>query len=260
MRGGDSKFARRVWGFMSYQTPCKYLHRHFSRALTLGTLTVCGLATTQTARADRRDFPFTYEWRQAQKGEREFEVKNTYSALDNQFVQQFELEYGVTDRLTVAPYLVFERERGESYRYHEFKLETRYQLGKYKRDRFLPGLYLEYARERGGESELEGKIILSRYGSDGSNLSFNLISERAVESGAEFDNAYSIGYARDLNQKGLRGGGELIHNLSRGTTNAGPVASVNLSDDVWVTAGYAFALNKRDINGPQVRVNFEYEF
>lgn len=220
---------------------------------------VLGGIVVDTARADVRDFPFTYEWRQSPKGMKEFEIKNRYTGKDNTFEQQFEVEYGVTDRFQIAPYLVFEREAGGKYKYHEFKLETRYQLGDYKPNKILPGLYLEYAKERGGPSELEGKLILTRYGKDGSNLSFNYIIERELENGAEFENEYSIGYARRLSRR-VRGGGELIHNLTDGTVNAGPVVAFNIGQSIFATAGYAFALNDRDGNRPQVRLNLEYEF
>jgi len=212
----------------------------------------------RAARADQRDFPFTYEWRQTHRGETEFEAKNFYSG--GALVQQFEVEHGISDRLSVSPYVVFERSRGERYRFHELKLEARYQLGSYQRDKLLPGAYLEYARERGGQDELEGKLILSRYGSDSSNFSINLTTERKLAGGAEFERGYSLGYARDIGKSSLRGGGELIHNLSDNLANAGPVASYTLGPSVYLTAGYAFALNKRRANRDQLRFNFEYEF
>ncbi len=102
-------------------------------------------------------------------------------------------------------------------------------------------------------------MILTRYGKDGSNLSFNYIVERHLESGAEFENEYSLGYARALGKKGLRGGFELIHNLSDGKINGGPVLSKRFGD-FSVVGGYAFHLNSRDSNADQVRLNVEYEF
>lgn len=226
--------------------------------VAIATFSILG-ATSAVLRADQRDFPFTYEWRQAAKGEAEFEVKNRYRGRDNTFQQQFELEYGVTDRLQIAPYLVFQHNPGGSYKYDGFKLETRYKIGDFKRNAILPGLYLEYARERGGEEEIEGKLILTRYGEDKSNLSFNYIVERKLENNAEFENLYSLGYARELSKSGVRGGFELIHSLTDGTINAGPVLSLR-TKDFYVTGGYALNLNSRKGNRPEARVNFEYEF
>ncbi len=224
-----------------------------------GTLGALALSCVSPAHADTRDFPFTYEWRQGPKGDREFEVKSTYNGVENSFKQEVEIEYSVSNRLLVAPYVILEKEGDEGYKYRGFKLESRYQLGKFKRDKFLPGLYLEFERERGAGSELEGKLIFSRYGSDGSNLSFNAIASRALENGSEFGTGYSLGYARDLGRSGLRGGLELIHDLSEHRINAGPVLSKRFGA-FSVVGGYAARLNSRNRNADQVRVNVEYEF
>ncbi len=225
-------------------------------AASLGAL---ALAVSLSAQADTRDFPFTYEWRQGPKGDREFEVKSTYNGIENSFKQEIEVEYSVTNRLLVAPYVILEKEGADGYKYRGFKLESRYQLGKFQRDKFLPGLYLEFERERGEASELEGKLIFSRYGSDGSNLSLNLIASRALENGSEFGTGYSLGYARDINKKGLRGGFELIHDLSEHRILGGPVVSKRFGA-ISVVAGYAAHLNSRNGNADQARVNLEYEF
>ncbi len=215
-------------------------------------------SSAQGAQAHRRDFPFTYDWKQPSKGERELELKSTYS--DSTFKQEVELEFGLSKRFMVAPYLVFERERGGNLKYHEFKLETRYQLGDYKTNKILTGLYLEYAKVNRGPSELEGKLIFSRYTKKGENLSVNLIAERAFQSGEKTAFEYSIGYARPLGKNGARIGGELIHELNDNQVKAGPTVAFSLTDDVWLTAGYAFGLNKRQENKDEIRINAEYEF
>ena len=227
----------------------------------------------QSAQAHRRDFPFTYDWKQPSKGEWEIESHSTYEGGENVFEQQVEVEYGVTDRLSLAPYVVYEREPGGSLRFHEWKLEGRYQLGKYKTGRILPGLYLEYAHERGedgekGAREIEGKLILSRYDKNGGNLSFNLVGEKVlnhedVGEEDEWEKSYSFGYARPLgkNKYGTRGGFEWLHNLETHQINAGPVFSFAPHDKFWITMGAAFPLNRRDEgNGTQLRLLAEYEF
>lgn len=215
-------------------------------------------SSTRSADAHRRDFAFTYDWKQPSKGERELELKSFYS--DGTWKQEIELEYGVSKRFMLAPYIVFERERGEKLKYHEFKLEARYQLGDYKPNRVLTGLYAEYAKEDGGPSELEGKLIFSRYNKKGDNLSLNLIAERALESGEKTQFEYSFGYAKSLGKNGARIGGEWIHELNDNHIKAGPTVAFAASDDIWIVAGYAFALNKRDENKDAVRVLAEYEF
>ena len=215
-----------------------------------------------SARADQRDFPFTYEWNQTPEGQKEIEVKNTYNGAENSFKQEFELEYGVSKRFMVAPYVIGEHASGGSYRYQGFQVESRYQLGEFKTGEWLPGLYLEYDNEKGEDRELEGKLILSRYGKDGSNISFNYIVKKPLVAGAEFGNSYSLGYARDLGGKrsSLRGGGEFIHDLSAGQLKAGPTVSTHFGAGFGVCAGYVFALNTRRGNKGDARINVEYEF
>jgi len=222
-----------------------------------------GVAASPPAHAHRRDFPFTYDWRQPSKGEKEIELHTRYRGRDNSFRQQIEFEYGITDRWAIAPYLVFNKGSGDdSLKYDGWKLETRYQLGEYKTGRVLSGLYLEYVGNKDAPDGVEGKLILSRYGKSGSNLSFNYIVERELENGAEFENEYSFGYARPLgkNRGGPRGGFEWIHNLSSGRINAGPVIAFAPTKNTWITTGYAFAVNDRDGNKGEFRLLAEYEW
>ncbi|MDQ3813799.1 MAG: hypothetical protein M3347_07590 [Armatimonadota bacterium] len=220
------------------------------------------------AQAHRRDFPFTYDWFQPAKGEKEIELHSRYRGRNNSFQQQIEFEYGITDRLMIAPYLVFEKELGGNLKYTEWKLESRYQLGEFQTGKVLPGVYLEYVGTKDGPDEVEGKLILSRYGKNGDNLSFNYIIERELEGGAEFENVYSIGYARSLGKKntgflgkrGARAGFEWIHNLSSGRINAGPILGLSPAKNSWIVAGYAHNINDRGGNRPEFRLLFEYEW
>lgn len=222
------------------------------------------------AQAHRRDFPFTYDWKQPVKGEVELESHTTYEGETDTLKQEIEVEYGISDRLSVAPYIVFERERGGQLKYHEWKIESRYQLGKYKTGRILPGVYLEYAQGRDtdgekGAKELEGKLIFSRYDKYGGNLSLNLIAEKVLNSDENegWEKKYSFGYARDLgkNKFQMRGGFEWIHNLETRRINAGPVLSFAPTGNTWVSLGAALPLNKRsEGNRPELRLLAEYEF
>ena len=225
----------------------------------------------EEAEASRRDFPYTYDWRQPVKGEKEIELKSRYRGRNSSFQQQVEFEYGVSDRLMISPYLVFEKEgAGDAFKFTEWKLESRYQLGEYKTGVVLPGLYLEYVGVKDGADEVEGKLILSRYGKDGSDLSFNYVVERELKSGAEFENAYSVGYARPLGKRGdtkgflakrnVRAGAEWIHNLSSGRINAGPVLGFAPTDKTWIVAGWALPVNSRGGNKSELRLIAAYEW
>lgn len=229
------------------------------------TRTLAALATIGTfacappTHASERDFPFTYDWTQAAQGEKELETRTAYTRRNNTLAQEIELEYGVTRRFSVAPYVVFKREMGQGLHYDAVKLETRYQLGDYTTNRILTGLYLEVEKAHDEPTALEGKVILSRYGKDGSNLSFNLVAERPLEK-SEYETTYSVGYARPVGRNGTRAGAELIHELTSGRINLGPVVGVAAGRDIRVLAGYAFALNRSDDNKDEIRLLTEYEF
>ena len=65
---------------------------------------ICGsVGFVPAARADVRDFPFTYEWTQNTKGERELAYHLGYFQSDNSVVHEFEFEYGVSNRFSIAP-------------------------------------------------------------------------------------------------------------------------------------------------------------
>src|SRR5258708_4345144 len=108
-----------------------------------------------SAKADVRDFPFTYEWFQNSKGERELAYHLEYLRNGDAFKHEFEFEYGITKRLSVAPYIVFKHGEGRGLHYDAVKLETRYQLGTYRPNRVLAGLYFEVEQAEREALELE---------------------------------------------------------------------------------------------------------
>lgn len=215
------------------------------------------VSSTRSAQASSRDFPFTYDWKQSAKGEKEIEIKTTYS--DGELETEIELEYGVSKRFMIAPYLVFGRERGEKFEYKAFQLEARYQLGNYKPNRVLTGLYAEYAKPKDGPASLETRLVLSRYGKNGDDFSCNLVLERAFQ-GGETEKTLSLGYVRPVGKSETKIGGEFIHNFNENQLKGGPVIAFAASKDIWMTAGYAFALNKRAENKDEIRLTAEYEW
>ena len=235
----------------------------------LGALIALGVASsmaTPQVQAHRRDFPATYDWHQPGKGDKEIELHSRYRGRNDSFRQQVEFEYGITDRWMVAPYLVFQKGAGGGLDYSGYKLQTRYQLGDYKANTWLPGLYAEYIGNKDATDAAEGKLILSRFGKKGDNFSFNYIIEKELENGAEFENEYSFGYARSLSDKGflaerdVRGGFEWIHNLSSGRINAGPVLGFEPTKNTWLVLGVAFPVTNRGGNKTELRLLAEYEF
>lgn len=228
------------------------------RATPFVLLAAACLSCAQTAGADDRDFPFTYEWFQNSKGEREVAYHLGYDRRDNSYKHELEFEYGVTKRLSVAPYVVFKNGDGRGLHFDAVKLETRYQLGEFKTNRVLVGLYGEIEQAEREALELEGKLILSHYDRHGGNLSFNYILHRQFATDEKLEHSYSVGYARGIT-KGLRGGVEWIHELNSGRINAGPVLSFDLGR-IHVATGYAFPLNSKEGNREEVRLLAEFHF
>jgi hypothetical protein len=238
--------------------------RHVRRPVAaplIATLLVMFLCTLSPgALADQRDFPFTYSWLQAAKGEKEIAYHTRYRKRDRTWQHQLELEYGVSERFSIAPYIVFEEGEGRKLHYAEWKLETRYQLGEYKTNTVLPGLYLEYAKPNEGKGEIEGKLILSHFDNRGRNLSFNYIVEREFEDDAETEQSYSFGYAVPYGRKGMRLGAEFIHELNDGRSLLGPTIFVPFGSSTSFTAGYAFPLNGREGNRAEFRLFAQYHW
>lgn len=125
-----------------------------------------------------------------------------------------ELEYGMTDRFTLAGYADFESAPGLPLRYTAARLEGRYRFGS-RYQRFLdPALYLEYSVPRAkyeASQELEARLILQRDLND-FRLVLNPIVGRTF-SGTRDASAASGGAAGSAEHGG---GSEMV-----GTENAG---------------------------------------
>ncbi|HYG36898.1 MAG TPA: DUF6662 family protein [Clostridia bacterium] len=174
---------------------------------------------TLTSRADERRFTYVYEPETLPAGAMEYEnwvtlrTQRTKAVGKENFSRwdlRQEIEYGVTDRYTVALYL---NEKAESYRNpttgddeSEFEwkgvsLENRYNVLNPAEHPVGVTLYLE-GRYSGEEAELEQKIILGqRHG----NWKWALNLEHATEwednlHETEGEIGVSVGLARDLNK------------------------------------------------------------
>lgn len=226
----------------------------FALLLSLGPL----LAGGPRARADQRDFPFTYTWLQATRGEKEIAFHTRYRQRDRLWEHQVELEYGASDRFSIAPYLVFEQGDGRTLHFDAWKLETRYQLGSYRTNTLLPGLYLEYEKPNGEKGEIEGKLILSHFDNRGRELSFNYIVNKELEAGADVEHTYSLGYAVPVGR--ARAGGELIHELTSGRLLLGPTLFTPLGAGSSMTLGYALPLNSKSDNRAELRLFAQYHW
>ena len=237
----------------------RYARPYFASGVPMPLLwAALAMTGSQPAEADVRDFPFTYEWYQNSKGERELAYHSAYLQQSNAYIHEIEFEYGVTSRFSVAPYIVFKHGNGRSLHYDGVKLETRYKLGNFKPNRVLAGLYLELEQANREAIELEGKLIFSQYDRHGGNISLNLILHRQFGSGDKLEPAYSFGIARSVKDD-VRGGVEWLHDINTGRINAGPVVSFNVGN-IHVATGYAFPVNRNAGNKGELRLLAEHHF
>ena len=135
-----------------------------SRALLL----LCALATTLVAtdaRADRRNFVFTYEPKTMTEGTLELEYYMTgavgYDHLrrvhDIGWAHQVELEYGVTEHFDLAMYQMFSNKSWTGY-----KLRARYRpwyTGEMPVDLMF---YLEFIHHSDGDFTFEEKVVIGK--------------------------------------------------------------------------------------------------
>ena len=140
------------------------------------------------AYADQRNYVWTYEYLTLAKGGTEIEYYQTAVTKDrqassaNDWAQQVELEYGITDHLDAAIYQVYEQPAGGSMSYAGYKLRLRYRIAERN---VLPVdvlLYAEHVENTKEENEFEGKLVLAK-DIGRLNIAYNQIYEKEYEAG-----------------------------------------------------------------------------
>lgn len=183
-----------------------------SRLVASSCLTLaCLFGSASAALADDRYFPFGYSYNTADQGERELELYTDYNSA-NQLENQLEFEYGVTDRLTLGVYGIFEQLRS----FNGYKIESRYRLAEKGEWPLDTTLYLEFENPFAEGPTLEGKLILEK--SLGNWLvDANLIGEKHLNdeplafngtlgAGYLFDDTYSAGLEARYDEQKLYAG------------------------------------------------------
>jgi hypothetical protein len=207
------------------------------------------------ASAHERYFTFTYDWFTPARFERELELHWIHSE-GGAARGQIELEYGVTDRYVVSPYVLFEKE-GNTLRSKGWKVEQRYRFGEFALKKLLPAAYIEVEKENDEPYKLEGKLIGSYLPSPGVIFSANLILEKELKSGEDVEAGYAVGAAKRLGSNfhvGVEAFGDWTHNRHF----IGPVIGFGDSKQLkfLATAAIPFAGG-----GPkQLRILLEKEF
>ena len=163
------------------------------------TVLILSAALCVSAFSHPRDYLVTTPYWTSPKGAFEVELRTNYAASDSdhagKFVHQTEVEYGLTDRLTVGVYGVWEKPQGSSLGYKETKFEAKHRLAEPGRLYFNPAIYGEYIWASGsGSDEFEGKLILQRYISERTNIAINGIIEHEMGSD-DWESGYTLGIA-----------------------------------------------------------------
>lgn len=162
-----------------------------------------------SARAHLRDYLVTYPYWTLAKGKIEVETRNDFKnrkSGQTVYVHQTELEYGVTDRLTLGVYGVMEKEGARPLEYARTKIEGRYRLAEPGVLPMDPAFYLEYQKGANDRPDVvESKIILSKYLAGGTNLTLNGTLEREQERGSEWEKELTMGISRAISPKATAG-------------------------------------------------------
>jgi len=223
-------------------------------AVALG-LTV--LFASPSARADRRLFTSTYEYKTVPEGHTALELwhtesRDTWDADTTQRMEHIlEIEHGLTDHWDAALYTVFTQTAAEDpalsegLALHEMKLETRYRFadrGEWPVDVLAYG---ELGKEFGDSVyEIEGKAIVAR-DFDNLTVAANVIAELEVGHDvpeSELEIGWAAGASYELHPK-LNIGVETFgsYEEEKGTELlVGPAVSVAPSSGLWAafTAGF----------------------
>ena len=212
----------------------------------------------KSAMAHLRTYAFTEEYRTIPQGNFEFEGWTIFKVPDgsktneNTFDYQGELEYGITDRLTIAHYERWQTQNvvgsDNSTVYKGFKFETKYRIGEKGQYWLDPLIYIEWAtdpREHEHHNEIESKLVLSKdFGK--LNVVYNQIMENELTRDGRTNHEFSSGVNYEVLPE-LRAGVEFTGDVWHHTTHQnelylGPTLAWE-NKYFWVVAGALFGLN-----------------
>ena len=220
--------------------------------------TMLGLAVlVGPARADKRDFVYSYQWWTPTVGEHELEAWLTYEERGNTIKPQLEYETGITDRWAASVYAAFEDDDSSSFHWDAFKLENRYRFGEFKRDRLLHAAYAELEFENGGDMKLEAKWLMSLYASSRDNFAANFVVEQPLSGHSPTAFELTGAWNRPV-AKNLRAGAEAVAKFSDDAYYLGPNIAWNTSDNSrWIVSVLGGV--GQGASDFQLRTLFEYE-
>ncbi len=198
--------------------------------------------------AAQKSFVWTEEYSTLSAGGTEVEFWTTAVTPDRKtrsssdWDQKIELEYGITDRLNVALYQVYEQAAdSHSLTYVGYNIELKYRIAEQNR---LPVDILLYAEHEESTIEggvNEGKIILAKEIGKVS-IAYNQIYEK-VDNEHQGDHGYAAGICYEI-IPWLRAGIESKGSYTHGSYAAGPTLAWT-GNRIWADIGAVFALNSK---------------
>ncbi len=230
-----------------------------ARKIKLLVLLCALLLMAVQAFAHERNYVWTEMYRTIPKGSWElegwttFKMPNTKKTNTNSFEYQGELEYGLTDRWTIAMYQRWKTDnktKGEdATTYQGFKFETKYRIGEKGKYWLDPLIYLEWVtnpQNRHNPNKIEGKIVLSK-DIERFNFTYNQIMESTLGSGGRTEHNYAVGASYEIFDD-IKIGAEIKGNYWRPSSHknkisVGPTISW-ANKYFWVATGVAFGANK----------------
>lgn len=202
-----------------------------------------------SALADRRKQAFTYGYSPSEPGMTELELYQTTQLADpTKWEFRFELEHGLSDKLSFAFYQIFQQTEGSSFTWDAVQFRTIYQLSAPGRLPLNLAWYLEYVRpiDLKEQNELETKIIAGR---DFGKLSLALNPVYAIswapgepshEIGLDAAVSTELSYSFTLGAEVLSRA-EFVNSETEKTLYAGPTMSF-AKGKVYYTFSYVWGL------------------
>lgn len=241
---------------------------------TLAAATCAAALLPSTARAHEREYTLSRDWFLPYQGEHELESRTFWNTHTGDFTQVIELEYGVTEWFAIEPGIEFVHNDKEELEAEGLEIEFRFHWLEFAYEKFLPALNIELEQpledKDGEETRGELKGVLSWYGEDGHDFTFNLNVGTTLTGDRENESEATFGYVQPLEEladdepagwhRHPRIGFEGIYDFEEDHLGLGPLFVYRGTEHLNMLVAYIFGIDERDENHDELRLIFEWEF
>lgn len=215
----------------------------------VGMMCTTFMMMVQTAGADQRGYVWTYEYLTLAKDSAEIEYYQTATTKDRQKnsnseqKQQIEIEYGITDRIDIGLYQVFEQ-KGEdrTIKSGGTKFRIRYRIAERGQLPVDVLLYAEHQEKANDQDLFEGKLVLAK-NIGKFNIAYNQVIKEKYSGGDSAVYEYTGGVNYEV-APWLRLGIESKGNYREDTYAVGPTIAW-IGGRIWANLGAVSGLNSR---------------